>query len=183
MVFSFEKPSGASLESLLDCKEIKPVNPKGNQSWIFIGRTDAEAQTPILWPPDAKTRLTGKDTDAGKDWRQEEKGMIEDEMVRCHHQLDRHEFKQALGVGDGQGSLVCYSPWGCKELDTTERLNWTGASAHPSRIHLSLLSAPSHSIKVWTQLPGEKEVKFLPSSPTVSFMRKCRTLSISKVEW
>ena len=86
--------------------------PKGNQSWIFIGRTDAEAETPIFWPPDAKSWLIGKDSDAGKDWRQEEKGTREDEMVGWHHRLDGHEFEQALGVGDGQGSLVCCSPWG-----------------------------------------------------------------------
>ena len=114
-----------TLESPLDCKEIQPVNPKGNQSLIFIGRTDAEAETPILWPPDAKSRLIEKDPDAGKDWRQEAKGMTEDEMVGWHHQLDRHESEQALGVGDGQGSLVCCSPWDHKESDTTERLNWT----------------------------------------------------------
>ena len=114
-----------TLESLLDCKEIQPVNPKGDQSWVFIGRTDVEAETPILWPPDAKTWLIGKDPDAGKDWRQEEKGAAEDEMVGWHHWLNKHEFKQALVVGDGQGSLVCCSPWGCKELDTTERLNLT----------------------------------------------------------
>ena len=114
-----------TLESLLDCKEIKPINPKGNQSQIFIGRTDAEAETPILWPPDVKNWLIGKDPDAGKDWMQEEKGTIEDETVGWHHQVDGHEFEQALGVGDGQGSLVCCSPWGCKESDTTEQLNWT----------------------------------------------------------
>ena len=101
------------------------VNPKGNQSWIFIGRTDAEAETPIFWPPDVKNWLIGKDTDAGKDWRQEEKGMTEDEMVEWHHQLDGHEFEQAWGVGDGQGSLACCSSWDHKESDTTERLNWT----------------------------------------------------------
>ena len=113
------------LESPLDCKEIKPVNPKGNQSWIFIGRIDAEAETPILWPPDMKNWIIGKDPDAGKYWRQEEKGTTEDEMVGWHQWLDGYEFVQALGVGDGQGSLECCSPWGHKELDTTERLNWT----------------------------------------------------------
>ena len=111
-----------ALESPLDSKEIKPVNPKGSQSWIFTGRTDAEAEAPILWPPDVKNWLTGKDPDAGKDWRQEEKGMTEDEMVGWHHWLNGHEFEQALGVGDGQGSLACYSPWGHKELDMTEQL-------------------------------------------------------------
>ena len=114
-----------SWESPLDCKEIKPVNPKGNQSWIFIGRTDAETETPILWPPDAKNWLIGKNPDAGKDSRQEEKGMTEDETVGWHHRLDGHEFEQASGVGDEQVSLACCSPWGCKESDTTEQLNWT----------------------------------------------------------
>ena len=112
-----------TLESLLDFKKIQPVHPKGNQSWIFMGRADAEAETLILWPPDAKNWLTGKDPDAGKDWRQEEKGTREDEMVGWHHWHDGHEFEQALGAGDGQGSLVCCSPWGCKESDTTEWLN------------------------------------------------------------
>ena len=114
-----------TLESPLDCKEIKPVNPKGNQSWIFIGRTDAKAEAPILWSPDVKNWLSGKDPDAGKDWRQEEKGTMEDEMVGWHHWLDGYEFEQTLGVDDGQGSLACCSPWGCKELETTEWLNWT----------------------------------------------------------
>ena len=100
-----------TLESPLGCKAIQPVNPEGNQSWIFIGRTDVEAETPILWPPDAKNWLIGKDPDAGKDWRQE-KGMTEDEMVGWHHRLNGHEFEQ---VGDGQGSLMCCSPLGCKE--------------------------------------------------------------------
>ena len=105
------------LLSPLDCKDIKPVHPKGNQSWIFIGRTDAEAEVPILWPPDAQNWLIGKDPNAGKDWRQEEKRMTEDEMVGWHHRLDGHEFEQALGVGDGQGSPACCSPQGCKESD------------------------------------------------------------------
>ena len=110
-----------TLESPLDCKEIKPTNPKGNQPWIFIGRPDAEA--PILWPPDTKGWLIGKDPNAGKDWRQEEKGTIEDEMAGWHHWLNGHEFEQDLGVGDRQESLVCCSPWGQKGSDTTE-LNW-----------------------------------------------------------
>ena len=104
-----------TLESPLDCKEIQPVNPEGNQSWMFFGRTDAEAEIPILWPPDAKNWLIGKDPDAGKDWRQEEKGTAEDVIVGWHHQLDRLEFEQALRIGDGLGSLECYSPWGCQE--------------------------------------------------------------------
>ena len=117
--------SEKTLESHLDCKEIKPDNPKGNQLWMFTGRTDAEAETPILWPPDAKKRLIWRDPDAGKDWRQEEKGMTEDEMVGWHHWLDGREFEQAAGVGNGQGGLVCCRPWGRKESDTTERLKWT----------------------------------------------------------
>ena len=114
-----------TLESPLVCKELKPVLPKGNQSWIFIGRIDAEAEAPVLWLPDVKSWLIGKDPDAGKNWRQEEKGMIEDEMVGWHCQLNGHEFEQAPGYGEGQGSLACCSPWGRKELDTTEPLNWT----------------------------------------------------------
>ena len=114
-----------TLASPLDCKEIQPVHPKGNQSWIFIGRTDAEAETPILWPPDGKNWLTRKDPDAGKDWRQEEKVTAEDEMVGWHHRLNGHEFEHTPGVGDRQGSLVCCSPRGYKESDTAERLNWT----------------------------------------------------------
>ena len=99
------------------------TNPKGNQSWILIGRTDAEAEAPILWPPDIKNWFIGKDPDAGKDWGQEEKGMTEDEMVGWHHQLNAHEFEQAPGDGEEQGSLACCSPWGLKELDTSEWLN------------------------------------------------------------
>ena len=111
-----------TLESPLDCKEIKPVNPKGNQYWIFFGRTAADAEATILWSPDPKNWLIGKDPDAGKDWRQEEKGTTEDEMAGWHHWLNGHEFEQALGVGGGQGSLVCCSSWDHKESDTTE---WT----------------------------------------------------------
>ena len=114
-----------TLESPLECKEIKPVNPKGNQSLIFIGRTDNEAEALTLWSPDEKNWLTGKDSDARNDWRQEEKGTREDEMVGCHHQLDRHEFEQAPGVGDGQESLACCSPWGHRVgHDWVTELNW-----------------------------------------------------------
>ena len=102
---------GKTLESPLDYKEIQPVHPKGDQSWVFIGRTDVEAEIPILWPPDAKSCLTGKDPDAGKDSRKEEKGMTEDEMVGWHHQLNGHEFEEALGDGDGQGNLACCNLW------------------------------------------------------------------------
>ena len=109
-----------TLETLLDCKEIQPIHPKGNQFWIFIGRTDAEAETPIFQPPDAKNWLTGKDPDVGKEWRQEEKWMTEDAMVGRHHWLNGHEFEKALAVGDRQGSLVCCSPWGRKQSGMTE---------------------------------------------------------------
>ena len=112
-----------TLESPLDCKDIQPAHPKGNQSWIFTGRTDAEAETPILWPPDAKNWLIWKDTDTEKDWRWEEKGTTKDEMVGWHHRLDGHEFELTLRVGDGQGGMACCSPWGCKESDMTE--DWT----------------------------------------------------------
>ena len=112
-----------TLESPLDRKEIKLVNPKGNQSWIFTGRTAAKAEAPILWPPDAKSWLIRKDPDAGKDRRQEEKGMKQDEMIGWHDWLKGHGFVQALGDGEGQGSLACCSPWGLKESDMTERLN------------------------------------------------------------
>ena len=107
-----------TLQSPLDSK-IKPVNPKGNQSWIFTERTDAEAEAPILWPTDTKNWLIGRHRDAGKDWRQKENETTEDEMVEWHHWLNGHEFEWALGVGDGQGSLVCYSPWSPRELDMT----------------------------------------------------------------
>ena len=114
-----------TLESPLDCKEIQPVHPKEDQSWVFIGRTDVEAETPILGPPDAKSWLIWKGPDAGKDLGQEEKGTTADEMVGWHHRLSGHEFGYTLGVGDGQGGLVCCGPWGRKESDTTERLSWT----------------------------------------------------------
>ena len=112
-------------ENPSDSKEIQPVHPKGNRSWIFIGRTDVEAETPILWPSDVKNWLIWKDPYAGKDWRWEVKGTTEDEMVEWHSQLNGHEFEWTLGVGDGQGGLACWSPWGLKESDTTKRLNWT----------------------------------------------------------
>ena len=114
-----------TLESPLDCKEIQPVHPKGDLSWVFIGGTDVEAETPILWPPHVKSWLIGKDPDAGKDWRQEEKGTMEYEMAGWHHRLDGHGFYWTPGVSDGQGGLECCDSWGRKESDTTERLNWT----------------------------------------------------------
>ena len=104
-------------------KEIKSVTPKGNQSWIFIGKTDAEAEAPVIWPPDVNNQLSGKDPDAGRDWRQEEKGTTEDEMVGWHHRLSGHESEQVPGDSEMQGNLACWSPRGCKELDRTEWLN------------------------------------------------------------
>ena len=117
-----------TLESPLDCKEIQPVHPKGDQSWVFIGRTDVEAETPILWPPHAKSWLIGKDSDAGKDWGQE-KGTTEDEMAGWHHQLNVYEFEWTPGVGDRQGGLACCGSCSRKESDTSERLNWTQCSS------------------------------------------------------
>ena len=118
-----------TLESLLNCKGKHPVHPKGNQSWIFMGRTDAEAETPILWPPDAKSWLIWRGSEAGKDWRREEKGMTEDETVGWHHSLHALEFGKlqelVMWRWWRQGGLACCRPWGCKEPDTTEWLNWT----------------------------------------------------------
>ena len=114
-----------TLESPLDYKEIQPVHSEGDQPWDFFGRTDAEAETPILWPPDAKNWFIWKDPDAGKDWRQEKKGTTEDEMIGWHHWLVGREFGWAPGVGDGQGGLACCDSWGRKESDTTERLIWS----------------------------------------------------------
>ena len=130
-----------TLEGPLDCKEIKPVHPKGNQSWIFIGRTKAKA--PTLWPPDAKNQLIGKDPYAGKDWRQEEKGKPEDEMIG----LNGHEFEQTLGNSEVQRSLVCCSPWGRKESNRTERLNWLNWIVHVSPKLLFILPPPILSLE------------------------------------
>ena len=114
-----------TLESPLDCKEIQPVLSEGDQPWDFFGRNDAKAETPVLLPSHAKSWLIGKDSDAGKDSGQDEKGMTEDEMTGWHHQFDGRGFGWTLGVGDGQGGLACCDSWGRKELDTTEQLNWT----------------------------------------------------------
>ena len=114
-----------TLENPLDCKEIQPVHPKRDQPWVFTGRTDAETETQILWPPHAKSWFFEKDPDAGRDWGQEENGMTEGEMARWHYWHDGHEFEQTPGVCDEQAGLVCCDSWGCKESDTTERLNWT----------------------------------------------------------
>ena len=122
-----------TLENPLDCKVIQPVHPKGDQSWVFIGGTDAEAETPILWPPDVKSWLIWKDPDAGKDWGQEEKGMTEDEMVGWPHRLNGHEFEQTSWDRGRQKSLACCSSWGHKESDRTQRGNWTELNWKNSR--------------------------------------------------
>ena len=132
-----------TLESPLDCKEIQPVHPKADQSWVFIGRADAETETPVLWPPHAKNWLIGKDPDAGNDWRLEKKGTTEDEMVGW---LYGHEFEQAPGVGDGQGSLECCSTWGHKESDTNE-LSWTDAAPNPLTADHALSLAPCFCVQ------------------------------------
>ena len=122
---AFELWLEKTLVSPLDCEAIQPVHPKGDQPWVFFGRNDAKAEIPVLWPPHVKSWLSGKDSDAERDWGQEEKGTTEDEMAGWHHQLDGRESEWTLGVGDGQGGLVCCDSWDCKESDTTERLNWT----------------------------------------------------------
>ena len=108
-----------------NCKEIQPVHSEGNQPWDFFGRNDAESETPVLWPPHAKSWLIGKESDLGRDWGQEEKGMTEDEMAGWHRWLDGHESEWTTGHGDGQGGLACCDSWGRKESDMTEQLNWT----------------------------------------------------------
>ena len=120
-----------TLESPLDCKEIQPVHSKGDQPWVFIGRTDVEAEIPIFWPSDVKSWLIWKDPNVGQDWGQEEKGMTGDEMVGWHHRLDGRASEWTPGVGDGQGGLACCSSWGHKELDMTEQLNWTEPNLVP----------------------------------------------------
>ena len=139
-----------TLESPLDCKEIQPVHSEGDQSWDFFGRNDAKAETLVLWPPHATSWLIGKDSDAGRDWGQEEKGMTEDEMAGWHHWLDGRESEWILGVGDGQGSLACCDSWHRKESDTTEWLNWTELKEqttsywrqNPENCYLTFLDIP-----------------------------------------
>ena len=143
-----------TLESPLDCKEIQPVHPKGDPSWVFFGRNDAKAETPGLWPPNVKSWFIGKDPDAGRDWGQEEKGMTKDEMAGWHHGLDGHEFEWTPAVGDGQGDLVCCDSWGCKELDMT-KLNWTELDAYRlSWSRVSMGSELQHPRKTWGRLNG-----------------------------
>ena len=177
-----------TLESPVDCKEIQPVHPKGNQSWVFFGRTDTKAETPILWPPHAKSWLIGKDSDAGRNWGQEEKGTTEDEMAGWHHRLNGHEFGWTPGVGDGQGGLVCCDSWGRKESDTTERLNWTepqvsacamntacvernpaGASLQVHHLSASIIWGPPGQL--WWDRNTKRSHSMFPGIPLVSQAR------------
>ena len=156
------------MKALWTAKEIKLVNLKGNQPWLLIGKTDAEAETPVLWPPDAKNWLIGKDPDAGEDWRQEEKGTTEDEMVGWHHQLNGHGFGQTLGVGDGQGGLACCGSWGCKESDMTEQLNSAyKLNKQGDNIH------PWHTpLPIWNQSIVPCPVLTVASWPAYRFLRR-----------
>ena len=138
-----------TLESPLDCKEIQQVHSKGDQPWVFFGRNDAKAETPVLWPPYVKSWLIGKDSDAGRDWGQEEKGTTEDEMAGWHHQLYGSEFGWAPGVGDGQGGLACCNSWDHKESDTTERLNWTEKQKVALDWSNPVIYKNIHVIKCW----------------------------------
>ena len=160
---AFELWCWRRLESPLDCKVIQPVHPKGDGSWVIIGGTDVEAETPILWPPDVKSWLIAKDPDAGKDWGQEKKGTTEDEMVGWHYRLNGHGFGWTLGVGDGQGGLARCSSWVCKDSDMTERLNWTEA------LHISV------------QIPKERQI-WLSGSHTACFCRRIQW-SDSNLPW
>ena len=136
-----------TLESPLDCKMIQPVHPKGDQSWVFIGGTNVEAETPIPWPPHAKSWLTGKSPDAGRDWGQEEKGMTKDKMVGWRHWLNGHRFGWTLGVVDGQGGLASCSSWGRKESNTTEQLNWTESLIDSLHKAYEMYPSVSYSLK------------------------------------
>ena len=168
-----------NLQSSLDSKEIQPVHPKGNQSWIFIGRTDAEAETPILWPHDVKNWLIWKDPDAGKDWRREEKGMTSEKMVGWHYWLDGHEFEQAPGAGDEQGSLGCCSPWGHKESDITKWLTWTEQflrvqfSVKCIHTFLQPISRIFPVLQNWNSVPNK------PSSPSLSLQSLATNILLS----
>ena len=185
-----------TLESPLDCKEIQPVHPKGDQSWILIGRTDAEAETSILWLPDVKNWLIGKHPDAWRDCGQEEKGTTEDEMAGWHHWLDGHEFKWTLGVGDGQGGLACCDSWDHKELDTTEWLNWTEsemvytASCYQwkARTHKQGASSPlALTLKLYEELPDSAITWTVPCKCLVNHSqlanKKLLRLWITVIRW
>ena len=167
-----------TLESPLDCKEIKPVNPKGNQSWIFIGRTDTEAEAPILWPSDVKKWFTGKDSDSGTDSWQEEKGTTQDEMVGWYHWINRHEFEQALGDGEGQWNLACCNLWGGIELDVTEWLN----NSKKNKVTLWPVYVKDGSVNLWEKksiVEVAQNLKFL----NWGWQTILRTYSWTQQEW
>ena len=161
-----------TLESSVDSEEIKPVHPKGNQSWILFGRIDAEAEAPVLWPPDEQSWLIGKDSDAEKDWRREEKGTTDDKVVEWQFQLDGHEFEQAPGIGDGQGSLACCSLRGQKKSDTTKQLNWNECSTFTSS-----------SFRIWnssTRIPSPPVVLFVVMLPKAHWLQTPGCLALRK---
>ena len=162
-----------TLESPLDCKEIQPVHSKGDQPWDIFGRNDAKAETPVLWPPHAKSWLIGKDSDAVRDWGQEEKGMTEDEMAGWHHWLHGHEFEWTLGVGDGQGGLACCDSWGRKESDTTEQLNWTELKKERWEQKWTLLQAASG----WKRSTHLDLEDWLESGEKIKKLHTCITLT------
>ena len=167
-----------TLESPLDCKETQPVHSEEDQPWDFFGRTDAEAETPVLWPPQVKSWLIGKDSDAGRDWGQEEKGTTEDEMAGWHHRLGGHEFGWTLEVGDGQGGLACCDSWGRKESDMTERLNWTELMSRQqiSRgMHYPVTSCACDLILIYIKSMKEV-VSLVPSARKVSYNLSLETL-------
>ena len=184
-----------TLESHLDSKKIKQANPKRNQSWIFIGRTDAEAETPIHWPPDVKSWLIGKDPDAGKDWKQEEKGTTEDVKVEWHHWLNGNEFEQAPGIGDGQRSLACCNPRGCKESGTTMWLNWTKFIWASKLLWMVTAVMKVKDTCSWKKSYGKRKLHIISRDITLPtnicilkamifpiFMYRCESWSIRKAE-
>ena len=153
-----------TLESPLDCKEIQPVHSEGDQPWVFFGRNNAKAETPVLWPPHAKSWLIGKDSDAGRDWGQEEKGITKDEMAGWHHGLDGRESGWTPGVGDGQEGLVCCDSWGRKELDRAERLNWTEPNlsyVYQMSINLLSVNLTKRKVKSVLQISILRIISFL----------------------
>ena len=153
-----------TLESPLDCKEIQPVHRKGDQSWLFFGSNDAKAETPVFWPPHAKSWLIGKDSAVGRDWGQEEKGKTEDEMAGWHHRFDGCEFEWTPGDGDGQGGLACCDSWGCKELDMTKRLNWTELNAITNHLR-NLHSWPDQVLSLWSGSTDSKTLDYQRTNP------------------
>ena len=168
-----------TLESPLFCKEIQPVHSEGDQPWNFFGGNDAEAETPVLWPPHAKSWFIGKDSDAGRDWGQEEKGTTEDEMAGWHHRLNGHGLGWIPGVGDGQGGLACYDSWGHKESDTTERLNWTELNG------MEAWCAAFHEVmKSWTRLSNwtEQRISYIRRNIFIFYCHKEASLVAKRLK-